>query len=261
MNRKIIFPLIGLVSATAISATLLAAAPKTREFSVLADDVPSFEITGEMLRNTALEDFEMQDNRGDTPIAKTDKKFKIDIGNDKYILGALIFGDCDHQFTGNTLGDDFGLDNLEINKGNAVNFNLVLSFQNVVKVTTNFHINSMQKDGVSNDAKDKMQYAVKTKTLDPRPTTEEEFYARLYSDGYKGIVDGRGGVYYNYYVKSGSGTKLIGPGETLEPSFTNTFASANLLVIQFTQEDGNLISANRKITFSLKTIFVNYSCN
>lgn len=262
MNRKIIFPLIGLVSATAISATLLAAAPKTGEFSVLADN-PTLDITGDMLNATVLEDFAMPDNREATTVWKNDKKFKIDLGNDRYLLGAMLFGDCDDQFIGSTLGDGFGLNNLENSKENAVNFHLVLSFQNVTKVTVDYHITLEQKAGVSNNAVDKPMLAVKVKSLDAKPTSDEAFYNLLTNDGYKGLLDNEQNSYYNEVRNGNPGNDQLSPGTTRVGSQTrSSFNNAvNLCVLRFTNEAKDLIDANRKVTFTIKHLFFDYSCN
>lgn len=262
MNKRLVFPLIALASASVMSVALIANAPKIEEFNVSAD--ATLDVNAEKLSATRLEDFEVPDNRKEPAVNKTDKKFKIELSEGRYILGALIFGDCDHQFVGSTLGDAFGLDNLEINGGNAVNFHLILSFEKVTSVTVDYHID-LEQNGEENKAKENPYFGIKCKTLSPKPTTDEEFYNLLTTSGYQNLLDnknGGDGSFYNKVSGYNYDDDQIGPGETKVTSHTLTPSEqTNLLVIQFTQKGGELIGAKRKLSFTLTHLFFDHYCD
>ena len=250
--------MIALASASVMSVALIANAPKIEELNVSAD--ATLEVNAEKLSSTRLEDFVVPDNLNEPTVNKTDKKFKIELDDGKYILGALIFGDCDHQFVGSTLGDAFGLDNLNIDSGNAINFHLILSFEHVTSVTVNYDIKLEQKDGVEDKSVECPFFGTKYKTLNPKPTTDDEFYNIITTAGYDKILNNDENEYYDdvtLSVLEGDNRK---PGENKSTSHTQPMsAGPNLLVIRLGSNE--LIGANRKLSFTLKHLFFNHYCD
>lgn len=126
-----------------IVVSLAAVAVITRNNEALKPakaDENSLVLDSTALENIALEDIDFGKSEG------KDKKFRIDLGNDKYIDGAVVFRDCGHQFTGNTLGDAFGINNENVETANAYNFQILFSLESSYDISFDITETSLTKD-------------------------------------------------------------------------------------------------------------------
>lgn len=129
-------------SALSLSLVILAASTlKTSTFSIAESSSGYVTFSSSVLKTIALEDIKL---KGDSEPA--DKKFRLPLGNEKYIEGAIVFNDCDYQYTGATLGDFFGVNNTDT-KANAYNFNILFSMENTERIEVNYSLRSGTNDG------------------------------------------------------------------------------------------------------------------
>ena len=215
-----------------------------------ADVTPhSVNITNAMLSNTVLEDFDLGSAKG------KDKRFRINLANEKYIDGALIFNDCSYQSCGDNLAAPMGINTAGCKVDNAYDFHVLFSFENVQSASFSYTSSSQGYSGL-------IKSIVKIGNL------EGNFYDALFEnatgengDYGKNIKDASkpGSFYFvsnystpTYTVEGGSGS--------VECS-TNT--SANVVAFQLTLYDWefDLISPNQQLQFCLSQISFTYTCN
>ena len=77
---------------------------------------------------------------------KTDsRQFTYSMAGGKYMEGALLYGDCDHQSVGSVLSEPFVLDNSAQGTANAADFHLFFSAQGLTSASFTFDI-ELDKD-------------------------------------------------------------------------------------------------------------------
>ena len=105
-------------------------------------------VTNVKLKDVTFETLDIVDNRNNGTEVKHDKKFRIPLGGGKYILGALVYHDCGHQFIGDedetdaTLGETLYMDNTFQDAGkNAFNFHILFALDYFDKYHTRLPLN------------------------------------------------------------------------------------------------------------------------
>ena len=146
------------------------------------DDGRIITINKDMLYNTKLYDYRHPDKEYNKD--ESDKKFTIDVGNGKYIEGAIIFRDCGYQYVGNNLLDAFGIKNTS-NTSQAYNFNILFYFDKLSRFDIAYTVYS----NVFNDIDQQIKFSKDEKL------TEDDFYSSLDKVPYKQIIERAGGNY------------------------------------------------------------------
>lgn len=175
------------------------------------DDGRIITINKDMLYNAKLYDYRHPDKEYNKD--ESDKKFTIDVGNGKYIEGAIIFRDCSYQYVGNNLLDAFGIKNTS-NTSQAYNFNILFYFDKLSRFDISYTVYS----NVFNNIDQQIKFS-KDKKL-----TEGDFYSSLNKVPYKQIIERAGGNY----------------GDTLFPG-GNTAAGNDFNINQYI-DDSNTIN-------------------
>ena len=208
-----------------------------------ADTEKDIVITSSMLAATQLEDW-----RHPKKVYKgneTDKKFTIDLGNGKYINGALVFRDCDYQYCGNTLADTFGFNNTA-NNSNTMNFNFFFSFEKIIRTTWKYTAYGNLTDKY---VREEIKYSV---------VNNEAFYDGLGSYDYEEIVNSAGdldhGLFPDYnaadawtYIPSQSHDRVFGSSH-----WESELGPANLVAYQLMSpyEDGYASGTHNYFNFT-----------
>ena len=130
------------VAALTVGVIALAGTHKN-ELTTIFAGTNSISLDSEALKRIALEDIHLNPEK-----AVNDKKFRISLGEDKYIDGAIVFQDCNLQYTGSTLGDFFGIDNTGSESANAYNFQILFSLEN----TSSFSFSINEKASIGNSS-------------------------------------------------------------------------------------------------------------
>ena len=115
---------------------------------------------------------------------ESDKKFTIDVGNGKYIEGAIIFRDCGYQYVGNNLLDAFGIKNTS-NTSQPYNFNILFYLDKLSRFDIAYTVYS----NVFNNIEQQIKFSKDEKL------TEDDFYSSLDKVPYKQIIERAGGNY------------------------------------------------------------------
>ena len=146
------------------------------------DDGRIITINKDMLYNAKLYDYRHPDKEYSKD--ESDKKFTIDVGNGKYIEGAIIFRDCGYQYVGNNLLDAFGIKNTS-NTSQPYNFNILFYFDKLSRFEINYNVYS----NVFNNIDQQIKFSKDEKL------TEDDFYSSLDKVPYKQIIERAGGNY------------------------------------------------------------------
>ena len=146
------------------------------------DDGRIITINKDMLYNAKLYDYRHPDKEYSKD--ESDKKFTIDVGNGKYIEGAIIFRDCGYQYVGNNLLDAFGIKNTS-DTSQAYNFNILFYLDKL----TRFDIAYTVYSDVFNNIDQQIKFSKDEKL------TEDDFYSSLDNVPYKQIIERAGGNY------------------------------------------------------------------
>ena len=223
--------------------------------SIKATDSVTVTIDDEMLENTILEDYQHPNKQYN--VGEYDKRFTISLGGNKIIQGAILFRDCGYQFTGNTLGDAFGINNTD-NKDNAYNFNLIFSFENVTSMSINYSAYSTTYNYIFHQIK----YSY---------LNGEDFYSSLNSASYADLVaraDPSELYVYDSFATYEIKKDVSDPPipDTLDQSFFYTLdaSDAHMNMVAFNLNcgtSGSLIAANNSLEFTIKSLSFTYSCN
>ena len=95
--------------------------------SVRADEVTTV-LNQAKLQSVLLSNYDLKDKTGD-------KKFTIELDDGKYIEGAILMQNCQHQSTGATLGDYLTLDNSAQTGPNNASFNIFLNVHGIKHIS------------------------------------------------------------------------------------------------------------------------------
>lgn len=221
----------------------------------------SVTISKEQLNATVLSDLEGgQDNDSNN---KGDQKFTIELGDGKFIYGAVIFSDCGHQFIGDTLGDAFGIDNTYSGAGrNAYNFNLLFSFDKAIGMSATVDVTA-----TNTGVKDVAELCLKfiKSTVGTGLGFYERFTAKTGGYDYDKLTKLPGAA-LDYY-STGTGQYAANPCDLStspkNPTITantGTDGTYNVAVFQFIYNNDDFIEINNKISCTLQSLTFTYSC-
>lgn len=215
------------------------------------DDGRIITVSKEMLYNAKLYDYRHPDKEYSKD--ESDKKFTIDVGNGKYIEGAIIFRDCSYQYVGNNLLDAFGIKNTS-NTSQAYNFNILFYFDKLKRFDVNYTAHSTVYNWID--------YEIKFARDDK--LTEEDFYSSLDKVPYKQIYERAGGNYGDTLFPGGNTAasnyftinQYVDSEDTVTRGFywALTEGTSKLVGFNFTQYDNNLIESRGELDFKLNLL-------
>lgn len=223
------------------------------KYSAKADN--SVTIDSETLSKAIYEPFEVIDNRYDDPVTKPDKKFRIPLNDNQYILGAVIFNDCANQTIGNNLSRPMYMDNdLHGDQPNAFNFNIVFGFEHLTGVTLNYFFRIQDRN--PSDFKPNCELRFKNRHYEGN--SDEDFYNDLTSAGYRDILYKNSGRYYSDTPYTNIS---YGLNADYHLSFTPAATDCNMLVIQLTYtEAADFLKVGQILMFQIESITFNFEC-
>lgn len=234
------------IVACLITTTVFVAKNNSSFINEVKADETTLTLNNDQLKQIELEDINLK-GEGEAD----DKAFRIELGGPRYIDGAILFRDCGHQFTGNTLGDPFGIDNRGISSINAYNFNIVFALERSDSLTVDLTETSLTSDG-----SEYSRFDIKWTTLDC-----SDLYNTIRAQ-YNSFVN-RTGIYSSW-----AGQKLQMTETTR--SFENYSQGAvgfRALVLQcsYSIEDGQAynkyyVRPGNLLTFTLNKISIGYHC-
>ena len=240
---------IGLAAAVlSSSAFLILAGTKgieNKEPIAIASAYKSVTLTNEQLRSVPLVHHVFN---GD----KVDRTFRIPLGNEAYIDGAILFNDCSYQRVGSTLGDAFGIHNTD-SEPNAYNFNIFFSFEHISEMRVNATVTSYVVDENSYERSQMMaKYAA----------INTDLYSALSSTSYSQLVGpaGSSSFYMNgapdyNYTNCTLNAASKEQGVSCQPHSS----PLNLAAFQFTH-DNNFIDNGNEITCTIQSLYFEYYC-
>ena len=247
-------------SALSLSLVILAASTlKTSTFSIAESIGGDVTFSSSDLKTIALEDIKL---KGDSKPA--DKKFRLPLGNGKYIEGAIVFNDCGYQYTGATLGDFFGINNTDT-IANAYNFNILFSMENTERITVNYSLRSGTNDG-SVCSYFEMKYSNEfggdgfyegLETHYNRVKEKHSQSSSLYTGEYSGLpltLDGSSTKVGDIYSKT-----HVGACE--QPGYKIAAFQCTYEVEDNEPADKYFVQAGQKIEFAINSLEIKYRCN
>ena len=213
------------------------------------DDPIILKVTNQMLASTVLQDY--RHPKKTYSGSETDKKFTIDLGNGKYIKGALLFRDCSYQYVGSTLADAFGMNNTS-NKKQPLNFNFLFSFENAIRGKIDF--------GSTANVHETVWKMVRFGYLDGA-----DFYNNLGQYEYAEIVDEsetHAHTPFPNYDDTGGGTYYVDDPQSqyVSESHYDEYPPTNLLGFHFYSYAADGFSSGANIAFTITEIEFRYTC-
>lgn len=204
------------------------------------------------LDNAALKEVTLEDfNLGQS---SPDKKFRIEIDENRYILGAFIFNDCGRQSVGPTLGDAFTIDNTDSTDPNAYNFNILFSFEKSVGLDFTFDVESNSSDGTEN-----VEYQMKYAAIGT-----SNFYTKLDETSYYALVTypSDGAAANNFYDRGAyvNGSFVMDASKK-SGGRSIDHENKNVVALQFKYHGNAFIKAGHKLDFTLTKLEFTYTCN
>ena len=215
------------------------------------DDGRIITINKDMLYNAKLYDYRHPDKEYSKD--ESDKKFTIDVGNGKYIEGAIIFRDCSYQYVGNNLLDAFGIKNTS-NTSQAYNFNILFYFDKLTRFDVNYTAHSTVYNWID--------YEIKFARDDK--LTKNDFYSSLDKVPYKQIYERAGGNYGDTLFPGGNTAasnyftikQYVDSEDTVTRGFRWALEEGTSKVVgfNFTQYDNYLIESRGELDFKLNLL-------
>ncbi len=233
------------LSLTVLAVVLFAVTTMINGFGNIAsaDGTYSTTITSEMLSSTALEttSWTFSDKT-----VENEKKFRIDLGNEKYIDGALLYTDCGYQSVGSNLRNDFSIDNSANGTSNNFNFNFYFSVAGIqtVIVQRSQQINKDSYTASGNSYLTSIKYFAGNNL--------ENFF-KNHTHGQCKSINGvqQTGSYWNGTISSTSYKTVTSESLDKKPSGCGIFSY---------QVQGTGLSAGLALNFALKYITITYTC-
>ncbi|MBQ6920944.1 MAG: bifunctional metallophosphatase/5'-nucleotidase [Bacilli bacterium] len=221
------------------------------------DDGRIITVNKDMLYNAKLYDYRHPDKEYSKD--ESDKKFTIDVGNGKYIEGAIIFRDCGHQYVGETLLDAFGIKNTS-NTSQAYNFNILFYFDKLSRFDVAYTTHATVFNWID--------YEIKFARDDK--LTEDDFYSSLNKVPYKQIYEHSGGNYGDTLFPGGNTAagnyytikQYVDSEDTVYRAsyWALTEGTSKLVGLNFTKYDNYLIESRGELDFKLTSLqFYYYS--
>ena len=266
-NKKSIF-LSGALMVTATIGLLVAAYSQhgAQSISKATTTNKSLTLDKTALSNVTFEQFDIVDNRKGGTEIKHDKKFRIALENGKYILGAILYHDCGHQYIGTasevnaTLADAFTMNNVGTGGTNAFNFNIVFSLDNIDSLT--YYYTATLKQGETYP-KDSCEFysEIKAKRY-ASDGKDASFYSALTTAGYDGLLQNHNDDRKYYNSVNGSFADNFKDNNPITKWHQAQNLNANMVVIQFNSSGSKgLIEGDKIISFAFDSITFNYHCN
>lgn len=215
------------------------------------DDGRIITINKDMLYNAKLYDYRHPDKEYSKD--ESDKKFTIDVGNGKYIEGAIIFRDCGYQYVGNNLLDAFGIKNTS-NTSQAYNFNILFYFDKLSRFDVAYTTHATVFNWID--------YEIKFARDDK--LTEDDFYSSLDKVPYKQIHEHSGGNYGDTLFPGGDTARgnyytikqYVDSEDTVYRAsyWALTEGTSKLVGLNFTNYDNYLIERGGELDFKLTSL-------
>ena len=176
----------------------------------------------------------------------SDRQFRYELGNEKYIDGLLLFNDCGHQSVGATLGDSFVLDNTEQGSYNAFNFNIILAVKGITSARATFVYTATESNwSPLTDSRIKIKYDYTSTPYDLKTVIDNKSY---------GAVTLTGG-YSGHHVTSFSNSTFSTAG-TFQSNVSSFGSGINLISFAV---DGE-VKPGVKLEISLSSLELSYTC-
>ena len=208
-------------------------------------------INKEMLFNTKLENYFYPGK--EYKAGESDKKFTIEVGNDKYIQGAIIFRDCNYQYVGENLLDVFGIKNTS-GDDQAYNFNILFYLDNLTRFDLSYTAHSTVYSWIEHEIK----FARDDKL------TGNDLYSSLANVPYKQVTERAGGSYGNTLFPGGDTAacnyytlnRTFDDPDTKTRSFTWTLneKTSKLVGFNITHYENELIEDRGEMDFKLNLL-------
>lgn len=198
-----------------------------------------------VLDSNALKEIELVDV--DLGKSKNDKKFKFDLGNERYIEGAVLFNNYNNHFVGNTLGDVFGVDNTNSESANPYNFNIIFSIERSDSLSVD-----LTETSLTGDSSESTLVQVKSGYIWGGP----DFYDRL-KNNYAQVTarDGQQGGWY-----SNSTSYNITMDETSKTATDLNHSPVGFPALALGVTDNSYIQPGNKLQFQLNRIEIKFHC-
>ena len=252
MQRKLKALLLSASVATTLTVGVIAlAGAHKNESTTIFAGTGSISLDSEALKGIALEDINLNPDKAD------DKKFRIPLGEGKYIDGAIVFQDCGLQYTGDTLGDFFGIDNSSSPSANAYNFQILFSLEH----TSSFSFSVNEKASIG-DSSIYTLFQVKYGAFGG-----DDFYNNIRLN-YGNVVETASNS-KGCYNSTDFSTNYITMNST-DKNLSNYFDSSNYnvvgLQVKYGDMDGHgpteyFVQPGQWIKFALTNLTIGYSCN
>lgn len=239
------------VAALTVGVIALTGSRKNELTTVFAG-TDSISLDSEALKGIALEDINLN------PAKANDKKFRISLGDDKYIDGAIVFRDCGLQYTGDTLGDFFGIDNSSSGSANAYNFQILFSLEN----TSSFSFSINEKASIDDNSIYTL-FHVKYGNFGG-----ENFYDNI-KNNYDNVVE-TASTSNGYYDSTEFSTNYVTMDSTDKSLNNYYFDRTNYSVVGLQVKYGvkdlhdateYFVQPGQWIKFALTNLTIGYSCN
>lgn len=215
------------------------------------DDGRIITINKDMLYNAKLYDYRHPDKEYSKD--ESDKKFTIDVGNGKYIEGAIIFRDCGYQYVGNNLLDAFGIKNTS-DTSQAYNFNILFYFDKLSRFDVAYTTHATVFNWID--------YEIKFARDDK--LTDDDFYSSLDKVPYKQIYEHSGGNYGDTLFPGGNTAagnyytikQYVDSEDTVYRTsyWALTEGTSKLVGLNFTKYDNYLIESGGELDFKLTSL-------
>ena len=238
------------VGALTVGVIALTGTHKNESTAIFAG-TGSISLDSEALKGIALEDINLNPDKAD------DKKFRIPLGEGKYIDGAIVFQDCGLQYTGDTLGDFFGIDNSSSPSANAYNFQILFSLEH----TSSFSFSINEKTSIG-DSSIYTLFQVKYGVFGG-----DDFYNNIRLN-YDNVVK-TASISNGCYDSIDFSTNYVTMDST-DKNLSNYLDSSNYnvvgLQVKYGDKDGHdateyFVQPGQWIKFALTNLTIGYSCN
>ena len=184
---------------------------------------------------------------------KTDSKaFTYQMADGKYMEGAILYGDCQHQSVGTNLSESFELDNSKQSGENNGDFHIFFSAQGITYAS--FYFDIELDEAIGTDLT--FQYGIKYTNL-----CSSGLYSVLDEEtDYSRVTSGAGPIFYNAEGGSTNGKITAGSTTRTNVSYEITRTSSNPANAVAFQVNPWGVPAGRKLTITLKSVTIRYTC-
>lgn len=236
-------------------------------FRVEGDGSKTTTVTQEMLDKTVLENFALKEG-SESDERQQDSKFRIDLEDGNYILGAIVYRDCNEQFVGDYLGDRMGMHNFS-GSDQPYNFNIIFSFEkNVESLSVDYTVGLEDKVVDENVKSTTIHSQVKCGDISSTNGFYEKIkdvpYERLtllmnstnpWADQQPFYADSR-----SYSERDKVVTESADVQDTVSCTFYESYTQT-VAAVQFTYRGLDKLQTGTWIRFKLNSLTFKYTCN